>query len=193
MTVKRIGIIFLALVAKQVFSADNQVLLDFTIDDKQNIWRVDASMQIQMTPEQFINLLDSGPANCEWLFNCKEVILLSPPKGNVRLIATRLDSPWPFTDRIMYTKSTIDYSRDKNEVLITITALPENQIKDIPDDTVIISKPSGQWHLSKNEKNYLLSYHGSAELDPSIPKFLLRRQVEKSTKATFENIRKLHE
>ena len=188
-----IGILTLAMLASPAFSDDGEVSLNFSIDDNERIWRVDASMRIQMTPVQFVTLLDRGPENCEWLFNCKEVILLNPPTDNVRVIATRLDSPWPFSDRIMYTKSTISYNSDQSHVLITITPLPADEIKALPNDAVMITNPSGQWQLSKIDEDYLLSYRGKADIDPSIPKFLLKRQVEKSTKATFENIRKLHE
>ena len=188
--IRTLALIFLV---SPVMASNEEVSLSFAIDEQKQIWQVNASMHIQMTPEQFVSLLDEGPINCSWLFNCKKVTLLHPPEDNVRFIATRLDSPWPFSDRIMYTKSTINYGDNKNDVLITITALPTEQIKNIPDDTVMISNPNGRWQLTKDKKDYRLDYHGEADIDPSIPKFLLRRQIEKSTLSTFENIRKLYE
>ncbi len=159
-----------------------------TIDKKSKRWKVQATMQIQVTPAAFIELLDSGPTNCEWMHNCKSVKLLAKPNKNTRHIQTLINSPWPFDDRLMITQSKIEYSKNRSEVTVRIEPLTPNKEQEGLNNTVIINNPRGVWKLLKQDKTYQLSYVGSADADNKIPLFILKRTLMTSTRKTFENI-----
>lgn len=161
-----------------------------SIDKIQNRWQVQASMQINLEPLAFIELLDSSPTSCEWMHNCKSVTLLASPNANTRHIQTRLGSPWPFNDRLMITQSLVKYSDDGSDVTVLIESLLPSKEQEALANTVIIRNPRGHWQLLKKGHTHELSYIGSADIDSGIPFFILKRTLIKSTRKTFENIYK---
>ena len=174
-----------------VSAADEKPTIDISINDIDGKWQVEAKMQIQLSAIAFIQLLDSAPENCAWMHNCKAVILLKKSNGNTREIQTRFDSPWPFSDRLMLTKSVIEFNQDQSEVAVYVSesdVLPS--AKEL-ESAVLVKHPIGTWRLSRMGTHCELSYIGSADADIAIPAFRLKLTLLKSTRQTFENIYEL--
>ena len=171
--------------------SDFEPNITVSIKDVDGKWQVQAQMQTQLSAVDFIALLDSAPKNCNWLHNCKSVILLEQATTSKREIQTRFDSPWPFSDRLMLTKSVIQYSDDKSEVVVLVSPSDLLPSKEALKNTVLVRDPNGTWRLSVDGDKQLLSYEGSAEIDVLIPAFLLKPTLLLSARKTFENIHRL--
>ena len=174
-----------------VNAAKEQPAIDISIIDINGQWQVEAKMQTQMSAIDFIELLDSAPKNCSWMHNCKSVTLLKKSEGNIREIQTRFDSPWPFSDRLMLTKSVIEYNQDHSEVAVHVSESALLPTADKLNNAVLVKNPKGTWRVSRVNKHYELSYIGSADADIGIPAFLLKHTLLSSTRKTFENIYRL--
>lgn len=172
-------------------AAKEQPAIDISIIDIDGQWQVEAKMLTQMSAIAFIELLDSAPRNCSWMHNCKSVTLLRKSEENVREIQTRFDSPWPFSDRLMLTKSVIEYNQDKSEVAVYVSESGLLPTADELNNTVLVKKPKGIWRVSRVSEHYELSYIGSADADIAIPAFLLKHTLLSATQKTFENIFRL--
>ena len=151
-------------------------------------WEIAASMHVQLSPSSFIGLLESAPADCSWMHNCVSVTLLSKSDKNTREIQTVFNSPWPFDDRVMRTKSTILYEPEQTAVSVIVRPSELPASSDDIKDRVVVTNPRGQWLLRPHEDHFILSYNGSADSDPVIPSFLLNGTLISATRKTFENI-----
>jgi hypothetical protein len=168
-----------------------QPAIDISIVDIDGQWQVNAKMQTELSAVAFIELLDSAPKNCSWMHNCKSVTLLKKSEENVREIQTRFDSPWPFSDRLMLTKSVIEYNQDHSEVAVYVSESSLLPTADELINTVLVKNTKGTWRVSRVAEHYELSYIGSADADIAIPTFLLKHTLLSSTQKTFENIYRL--
>ncbi|AEP29781.1 hypothetical protein [Brumicola nitratireducens] len=184
-------ILLLVAFAPLVNAAKEQPAIDISIIDIDGQWQVEAKMQIQLSAVDFIKLLDSAPKNCSWMHNCKSVTLLKKSEENVREIQTRFDSPWPFSDRLMLTKSVIEYNQDHSEVAVYVSESGLLPSADELNNTVLVKNPKGTWRVSRVGEHYELSYIGSADADIAIPAFLLKHTLLSATQKTFENIYRL--
>jgi hypothetical protein len=171
-----------------VSATEQKPSIDVSINDTEGKWQVEAKMQTQLSAIAFIKLLDSTPQSCAWMHNCKSVILLKKSSDNTREIQTRIDSPWPFSDRLILTKSVIEFNQNRTEVTVYVSEsdlLPSAQ--DL-ENSVLIKHPMGTWRVSLVGTQYELSYVGSADADVFIPAFMLKHMLLQSTTKTFENI-----
>jgi hypothetical protein len=184
-------ILFLLVFASLVNAAEELPVIDISIEDINGQWQIEAKMRTQLSAVAFIELLDSAPEDCSWLHNCKSVTLLERSNENTRDIQTRFDSPWPFSDRLMLTKSIIEYSHSQSEVAVFVSEselLPSAvELK----NTVLVKNPKGTWRVSLVNSHNELSYVGSANADIAIPAFFLKHTLRSSTQKTFENIYRL--
>jgi hypothetical protein len=162
--------------------------IDVSINDIDGKWQVEAKMQTHMSAVAFIRLLDSAPQSCAWMHNCKSVTLLKKPTDNTREIQTRFDSPWPFSDRLMLTKSVIEFNQNQTEVVVYVSESELMPSAKELESAVLVKHPIGKWHVSLVGSQYELNYIGSADADIAIPAFLLKRTLLQSTTKTFENI-----
>lgn len=184
-------ILLLVAFAPLANAAKEQPAIDISIIDIDGQWQVEAKMLTQMSAIAFIELLDSAPKNCSWMHNCKSVTLLKKSEENVREIQTRFDSPWPFSDRLMLTKSVIEYNQDQSEVAVYVSESGLLPTADELNNTVLVKNPKGTWRVSRVGEHYELSYIGSADADIAIPAFLLKHTLLSATQKTFENIFRL--
>ena len=171
-----------------VSATEEKPSIDVSISDIQGKWQVEAKMQTQLSAIAFIQLLDSTPKSCAWMHNCKSVILLKKSSDNTREIQTRFDSPWPFSDRLILTKSVIEFNQNRTEVAVYVSEsdlLPS--AKDL-QNSVLVKHPIGTWRVSLVGTEYELSYVGSADTDVFIPAFMLKHTLLQSATKTFENI-----
>lgn len=151
-------------------------------------WKVHAEMISHLTPRAFIALLENSPDDCSWMHNCKSVKLLAKPNENTREIQTRFDSPWPFDDRLMQTKSIIRYNEDSTAVSVFISPSALNVDEQSLVNAVLLSKPSGLWEVHEHGEYFLIRYEGTAGADPTIPNFLLKSTLKSTLKKTFTNM-----
>lgn len=177
--------------ATLVNATTEQPAIDISIQDIDGQWRVEAKMQTQLSAIAFIELLDNATKNCAWMHNCKSVTLLRKSEGNIREIQTRFDSPWPFSDRLMLTKSVIEYNQDQSEVAVYVSESGLLATADELNDSVLVKNTKGTWRVSQVGEHYELSYIGSADADMAIPAFLLKHTLLSATQKTFENIYRL--
>ena len=181
----------LLIFASLVNAAEEQPTIDISIKDIDGQWQVEAKMRTQLSAVAFIELLDNAPKDCSWLHNCRSVTLLQKSDENIREIQTRFDSPWPFSDRLMLTKSIIEYNHNQSEVAVFVSEselLPSaGELK----NTVLVKNTKGTWRVSLVNNHNELSYVGSADADIAIPAFLLKHTLTNSTQKTFENIYRL--
>lgn len=184
-------ILMLLIFASLVNAAEEQPTIDISIKDIDGQWQVEAKMRTQLSAVAFIELLDNAPKDCSWLHNCRSVTLLQKSDENIREIQTRFDSPWPFSDRLMLTKSIIEYNHNQSEVAVFVSEselLPSaGELK----NTVLVKNTKGTWRVSLVNNHNELSYVGSADADIAIPAFLLKHTLTNSTQKTFENIYRL--
>lgn len=177
--------------ARVVLANDEQANIQVSLHDKNGKWQIKARMKVKLSAQAFIKILDSTPDNCEWMHDCKSVTLLKEPEGLSREIATIFDSPWPFSDRLMLTKSRIEYNQDYSQVTVYVSALAPTVEQQAQDNVVLIKEPEGIWRLQKAGELSELSYIGSADADIAMPAFILKRTLLNSTMKTFENIYKI--
>ena len=169
-------------------AAEKKPSIDVAIKDIDGKLQVDAKMQTQFSAVAFIRLLESAPQSCAWMHNCKSVTLLKKSTDNTREIQTRFDSPWPFSDRLMLTKSVIEFNQNKTEVAVYVSESDLMPSARELESTVLVKHPIGTWRVSLVGSQYELSYSGSADADVDIPAFMLKRTLLYSTTKTFENI-----
>jgi hypothetical protein len=162
--------------------------IDVAIKDIDGKWQVEAKMQTTFSPVAFIRLLDSAPQSCAWMHNCKSVTLLKKSNDNIREIQTRFESPWPFKDRLMLTKSVIKFNKNHTEVAVYVSESDLMPSARELENSVLVKRPIGTWRVSLAGSHYELSYIGSADADIAIPAFMLKRTLLQSTTKTFENI-----
>jgi hypothetical protein len=171
-----------------VSATEEKPNIDVSINDIEGKWQVEAKMQTQLSAIEFIELLESTPQSCAWMHNCKSVILLKKPNDNTREIQTRFDSPWPFSDRLILTKSVIEFNQSRTEVTVYVSESDLLPSANDLENSVLVKHPSGTWRVSLVGTQYELSYVGSADADVFIPAFMLKHTLLNSTTKTFENI-----
>jgi hypothetical protein len=171
-----------------VSATDEKLSIDVSIKDIDGKWQVEATMKTQFSAVAFIRLLDSAPHSCAWMYNCKSVTLLKKSTDNTREIQTRFDSPWPFSDRLMLTKSVIEFNKNQTEVAVYVSESDLVPSSRELENSVLVKRPTGTWRVSLVGSQYELSYIGSADADIAIPAFMLKRTILQSTIKTFENI-----
>jgi hypothetical protein len=171
-----------------VSATEEKPNIDVSIKDINGAWQVEATMQTRFSAVAFIRLLDSAPQSCAWMHNCKSVTLLKQSTGNTRVIQTRFASPWPFSDRLMLTKSVIEFNQNKTEVAVHVSESDLMPSAEELENSVLIKRPKGTWRVSLVGSQNELSYIGSADTDIAIPAFMLKRTLLQSTTKTFENI-----
>jgi hypothetical protein len=170
------------------YAAEKKPSIDVVIKDIDGKLQVEAKMQTQFSAVAFIRLLESAPQSCAWMHNCKSVTLLKKSTDNTREIQTRFDSPWPFSDRLMLTKSVIEFNQNKTEVAVYVSQSDLMPSARELESAVLVKHPIGTWRVSLVGSQYELSYSGSADADVDIPAFMLKRTLLYSTTKTFENI-----
>jgi hypothetical protein len=169
-------------------AAEKKPNIDVAIRNIDGKLQVEAKMQTQFSAVAFIRLLESAPQSCTWMHNCKSVTLLKKSTDNTREIQTRFDSPWPFSDRLMLTKSVIEFNQNKTEVAVYVSESDLMPSARELESAVLVKHPIGTWRVSLVGSQYELSYIGSADADIDIPAFMLKRTLLQSTTKTFENI-----
>jgi hypothetical protein len=169
-------------------TAEKKPSIDVAIKDIDGKLQVEAKMQTQFSAVAFIRLLESAPQSCAWMHNCKSVTLLKKSTDNTREIQTRFDSPWPFSDRLMLTKSVIEFNQNKTEVAVYVSESDLMPSTMALKSAVLVKHPIGTWRVSLVGSQYELSYIGSADADVDIPAFMLKYTLLQSTTKTFENI-----
>lgn|GEM_PF-1496324 len=184
-------ILILLVFASLVNAAEELPVVDISIKDINGQWQVEAKMRTQLSAVAFIELLDSAPNDCSWMHNCKSVTLLERSNDYTRDIQTRFDSPWPFSDRLMLTKSVIEYNHSQSEVAVFVSESELLPNAEELKNTVLVKNPKGTWRISQVNNYNELSYVGSANADIAIPAFLLKHTLKSSTQKTFENIYRL--
>lgn len=177
--------------ALPVNAAEKQPVIDISIKDSNGQWQVEAKMRTKLSAVAFIDLLDSAPQDCSWMHNCRSVTLLKKSDENIREIQTRFDSPWPFSDRLMMTKSIIEYNHSQSEVAVYVSESKLQPSAAELKNTVLVKNTRGTWRISLVNSHNELSYVGSADADIAIPAFLLRHTLTSYTQKTFENIYRL--
>jgi hypothetical protein len=170
------------------YAAEKKPSIDVVIKDIDGKLQVEAKMQTQFSAVAFIRLLESAPQSCAWMHNCKSVTLLKKSTDNTREIQTRFDSPWPFSDRLMLTKSVIEFNQNKTEVAVYVSQSDLMPSARELESAVLVKHPIGTWRVSLVGSQYELSYIGSADADVDIPAFMLKYTLLQSTTKTFENI-----
>jgi hypothetical protein len=171
-----------------VSATEEKPNIDISINDIDGKLQVEAKMQTQFSAVAFIRLLDSAPQNCAWMHNCKSVTLLKKSTDTTRVIQTRFDSPWPFSDRLMLTKSVIEFNQNQTEVTVYVSESDLMPTARELENAVLVKHPIGTWRVALVGTQYELSYIGSADADIAIPAFMLKRTLLQSTTKTFENI-----
>jgi hypothetical protein len=130
-------------------AAEKKPSIDVAIKDIDGKLQVDAKMQTQFSAVAFIRLLESAPQSCAWMHNCKSVTLLKKSTDNTREIQTRFDSPWPFSDRLMLTKSVIEFNQNKTEVAVYVSQSDLMPSARELESAVLVKHPIGTWSVAR--------------------------------------------
>lgn len=152
--------------------------------------QIKAQTQLPLPPSALPALLDDVTQGPLWIHNCQSVRLLDA-KGNIRLVYTRFNAPWPFSDRDMLTRSqSITLA---NGLQINVASVVDDAL--MPEQTKLVRmrKVTGQWQAIQQEVNGELittfSYQGSGDPGGSLPTWLANKILIDSTFRTFVAMR----
>jgi hypothetical protein len=133
-----------------------------------------------------VNLLRDTDNVTEWMDSVKKVQLLQQDADDTDIVATFLNVPWPFSDRVMVTRSHICIHDNRMRIRI-------EDALDVPfeeQDHVRMTDVSGLWTVTAQPDNKLhISYTGRGDPGGSIPNWLTRSKLVRSTFETFSALK----
>lgn len=166
---------------------DVQVFIE---DSEEPIRAVKAEFVSSSALYSIVNVLRDIESAPQWMDSVKDVRLLARENVDIDLVATTLDLPWPFQDRLMVTRSQICH----NDVTLVI------KIWDVPNidvevsdtdgkDVVRMSEIRGEWRVDTLDDDHIkLSYQGVGYPGGNIPNWLARGKLVSSTFKTFQQL-----
>jgi len=161
--------------------------IDVSISSDGHNYQVNAHMFVNLSPTEFIFLLDSAIDDCSWIASCVSVTIEQIPADNQRVLRTIFSSPWPFKDREMHTLVTHFIDHQSGKLDIDISQKPDAQVSS--SEYVLIEQMKARWEIIPiTDTQSELSYSGYANLGGMIPAFLVDNLLLRSTKQTFANI-----
>lgn len=151
-----------------------------------SIKSVKAVTLAEAQPYALINLL-RDTEDIGWMDSVTKVTVIESPSPRETIVATILDIPWPFNDRLMMTRSTI--CTDGSKLIMLITDEDQRQIDE--NDVVRMTHVSGRWDIIKLDQNVIeITYQGKADPGGALPIWLTRSKLIRSTFSTFVNLQK---
>lgn len=172
-------------------TVDTQEIL-VTVKRSDNLIKINAKVYVQASPDAFLALLDSANRDCSWLATCEAVTIYPSQSPSVRIVHTLLSSPWPLLDREMFTRSTHQFSANRDHLSILVEDISENF--PIHPNRVMLRNVSAQWSMAHSHDDwYELNYLASAHPGGVIPDWLAEKAMQGATEQTLLAIKeRLH-
>ncbi|GAC14158.1 START domain-containing protein [Aliiglaciecola lipolytica] len=155
--------------------------------DSGYIW-IRASMEVNGTPTDMVDLLNNTAIASHWIDNCKKVEVLDMPSEDQRVVRTTFNAPWPIENRDMVTISTTNIHHDAQTIIILIRDYssfypPQKGI-------VRMQNVKGKWHIKAISKEAMsIEYSGYGEPSGNLPIWLANKLITSSIFKTFHNLR----
>ncbi|MFY8274070.1 START domain-containing protein [Pseudoalteromonas sp. SSDWG2] len=134
---------------------------------------------------QFISLLYDTEHAPNWLEGVKQVRLLTSPQPHHNVVFTHLNSPWPVSDRELYTHSCYEQLSETQNML-TIRAI--NPAEPKRKGTVRIVELQASWHIAQQDEGLALEYQVEADPGGAIPTWVSNKVSLKSVYKTLTNL-----
>ncbi|XOV77882.1 MAG: START domain-containing protein [Aestuariibacter sp.] len=152
-------------------------------DTDNSVKAVKAEMTVTDTSiYALVNLLRDIDKVTSWMDSIEEVRLLQQEAEDTDIVATVLDVPWPFTDRIMVTRSRICIAG--NTLIIQVNDALDVQIDNT--EYIRMTEVTGRWQITQLARDQThITYQGRGDPSGAIPNWLARSKLVHSTFKTF--------
>ena len=164
----------------------NQVKVWSAKDTSGNTW-VKAETVVNAPWWSLLNLLRDTDSAVDWIDNVIAVKVVPQSDPLVDLVHTEFYAPWPFRNRMMSTRSQLTFDTIQSTLNIEVVqhpALFEHQ------DLIAMEDIQGVWLASQiNQNESRIIWTGTAKPGGSIPSWLARSEMKKSTYRTFVALR----
>ncbi|KZN42619.1 START domain-containing protein [Pseudoalteromonas luteoviolacea] len=139
------------------------------------------------TTKSVIRALINTDAIPVWVDNIQSVTLLAQPESNQSLVHTKLNLPWPVSDRDMLTLSCFS-KMDDGKYLLQIRSVPEAA----STGTLIrITEIVIDWEFQESTSDLDITYTAQARLNGSVPQWLANKASLKNTQKMLRSLRAL--
>ncbi|BDX06313.1 hypothetical protein [Planctobacterium marinum] len=155
-------------------------------DDDDNQW-VKAETVVNASWWSLLNLLRDTDSAIDWIDNVIAVKVVPQPDPLIDLVYTEFYAPWPFLNRMMSTRSTLNFDTIKSSLSIEVAQHPALFAN---TELIAMEDVQGAWQAIKmNQTESKIIWTGTAKPGGNIPNWLARSEMKKSTYRTFLALR----
>lgn len=155
-------------------------------DDNNNQW-VKAETVVNASWWSLLNLLRDTDSAVAWIDNVIAVKVVPQSDPFVDLVHTEFYAPWPFRNRMMSTRSTLNFNTIQSSLSIEVVQHPA-LFTDVK--LVAMEDVQGVWQATKiNQNESKIIWTGTAKPGGNLPSWLARSEMKKSTYRTFIALR----
>lgn len=168
----------------------------YSASDDQGLPWIKISTSLPVEYWQLLNLLRDTESATSWVDNASTIKLLQRPDENTDIVHTVINAPWPFSDREMYTVSTVSFDIASQSMKIDVSQLrgPEQlqlfSVQTENSNAEMMKKVQGSWTSQRiSEELTQITWTGTGLAGGSIPDWLSASQMKSSTVRTFTKLR----
>lgn len=151
-------------------------------DNQQRTW-IKAQAEVETNYWGLLNLLRDTDSATKWIDNVIKVQSIPNSENYTDLVYSEFYAPWPFSNRMMSTQSTLRFFPSDEKLQIVVTQHP-----DFYDSKhlVAMQEIEGCWVAEQISISHsLITWSGTAKPGGMLPDWLVRSTMKKSTIKTF--------
>lgn len=135
------------------------------------------NMTVKASLSKVVSVLKDAKGRYEWLHNILEVREVERPNKDIVAIYSKVDAPWPVTDRDNITQFSFSYP-SSNTARVDMKIIKSHKKAPIYDGVVRVDRLQGYWMLKDKGNGYVeIVQQCAAEPGGSIPDWLVNSAV----------------
>lgn len=157
-------------------------------NEETGIYDVRLVFVTQASMDQILTVLRNPGNFSSWVYNCKEAKSLEMMEDNKCIYYSRIDFPWPLSDRDLVVHSTLKHQTSSGKAFIRSIAITDH----LPEThkVVRVTKMESLWEITPlAEGGIRMDYQMSSDPAGSIPTWLINMAVDKGPIQTVKALR----
>lgn len=179
------------------FSQQNDWKLKKEVDDLKVYVRKSETSTIKEIKVQYVAeaslsnivaVLRDVPAFTDWIFSCTEAHVLERKNDTEAIYYSKIDFPFPMSDRDFIANSKLSQNPETKEIAITVRGIPSH----LPEKDGLVRIPTLRinWHITPiSLKKAIVEYHLVSDPGGWIPDWAVNMAIDKGPVNSIKNFK----
>lgn len=160
----------------------------YVAKDDDNVQWVKARTKVAGNYWSILNLLRDIDVAPQWVESISSIALIASPDYKTDIVHSVIAAPWPFSNREMVTISKVTLAIQQQSMTIQVS---QTDCFSEDNNLQMMENVQGQWIAQQVSKEHVeIIWIGTGLAGGNIPDWLSFSQMKKSTRRTFQNLRK---